>query len=220
MYEQGASGAAAPFGSLHVAQTRDHGTLVPIQKAPWTWRLKNFLRYKRQSIFVPAMFHLAKIVGFTLATTTLGIRKIAADGTITDYGLVGRRIVTTAGVNFMSGAFQGTQTASTMKYHGAGTGTTAAAIGDTALQTESTTALNPASTRATGSQAAGSSANIYHTVGTLTYGTATACTEWGLLNQSATGGGTLLDHFVFSAINAAIGDSIQFTFDLTFTAGG
>jgi hypothetical protein len=40
-------------------------------------------------------------------------------------------------------------------------------------------------------------------------------TEWGLLSQAATGGGSLFDRQVFSALNLANGDSLQTTYDLT-----
>jgi hypothetical protein len=101
-----------------------------------------------------------------------------------------------------------------MKFHGIGTGTTAAAAGDTALQTESTTALNPDSTRATGSLT-NNGAQVFRTVGTNTVDATAAITEWGLLSQAATGGGTLFDRQVFSALNLASGDSLQTTYDLT-----
>ena len=49
----------------------------------------------------------------------------------------------------------------------------------------------------------------------MTFDNTAAITAWGLLSQAATGGGTLFDRQVFSAINVASGDSIQFTYDLT-----
>jgi len=42
-------------------------------------------------------------------------------------------------------------------------------------------------------------------------------TEHGLFNASSAG--TLMDRTVFSAINVVNGDSIQFTYELTATAG-
>ncbi|MGE3176768.1 MAG: hypothetical protein AB7O32_04825, partial [Vicinamibacterales bacterium] len=96
----------------------------------------------------------------------------------------------------------------------------AEAVGDTALVTESTTILNPDSTRATGTLAEGASANIFRSVGTVTFDGSGAITEHGLFSQAATGGGVLFDRSVFAAINVASGDSIQFTYDATLTAGG
>jgi hypothetical protein len=95
-------------------------------------------------------------------------------------------------------------------------GTTAAAAGDTALQTELTTQYATDNTRPTGSQA--HSTNTYTTVATLSPDANVAITEWGLLTQAATGGGTMLDHQVFSAVNlAASADSLTTTYVLTFS---
>jgi hypothetical protein len=149
---------------------------------------------------------------------------IRANGTIEHLGLLCTKVITDAGVAFLVDDWD-VNTASatfditTLKYHGVGTGTNAEAVGDTALQTESTTALNPDSTRATGTQSQ-PSANILRSVGTLTFDAAAAITEHGLLSQAATGGGTLWDRSVFSAINVASGDSIQFTYSCTVSSGG
>jgi hypothetical protein len=97
------------------------------------------------------------------------------------------------------------------QYHDCGTGTTAAAIGDTALQTPAGTA------RVTGTPS-NPSANIYKTVATISFVSTLAITEWGLFSASTTG--TLWDHRVFAAINVNSGDSIQFTYQLTIAAGG
>lgn len=124
-------------------------------------------------------------------------------------------LVTTAGINilaadFVSGA--GTHI-STFNFHDSGVGTTAAAIGDTVLQTQS----GP-TTRATGTQSTPSSGQ-YRSVGTISYTSTLAITEWGLFSQAAQGG-TLWDHRIFAAINVSSGDSIQFTYTLTCPAGG
>jgi hypothetical protein len=58
------------------------------------------------------------------------------------------------------------------------------------------------------------------TVGTLTFDAGAAITEHGIFTQSGTGGGTLLDRSVFSAINVISGDSIQFTYTLSLSSGG
>jgi hypothetical protein len=134
-------------------------------------------------------------------------------------GLASMRVVTTAGVNFLVDALQGTVEPEILKYHGVGTTNTAESSSDTALAAESTTALNPDSTRATGSLTEGASANIFRTVGTLTADASIAAVEHGIFSQAATGGGTLLDRSVFSTVNLASGDSIQFTYDLTLPAG-
>lgn len=137
-----------------------------------------------------------------------------------DFGLASLRVVTTAGVNYLVDSFQNAVEPEAMKYHGTGTGVGVEAIADTALGAECTTALNPDNTRATGTTAEGATANIYRTVGTNTYDAAAAITEHGIFSQAATGGGVLLDRSLFAAINVASGDSLQSTYDLTFTAGG
>lgn len=138
-----------------------------------------------------------------------------------DYGLLGDRVVTDAGVGFLVDAWENLVEMEIMKFHGVGTGTTAEAAGNTALVTESTTALNPDSTRATGSLTEGA-ANVFITVGTLTFDASAATTEHGLFSQAATGGGVMWDRTMYSAstINVASGDSIQFTYSMTATSGG
>jgi len=109
----------------------------------------------------------------------------------------------------------------TFNFHGIGTGATAAAAADTALQTELTTEYNPNSTRATGVQTQPTS-DVYRSVATNTIDSGTpAITEAGLLSQAATGGGVLLERYVFAAVNlvGANGDGIQTTMNLTMTAG-
>lgn len=138
------------------------------------------------------------------------------------HGVVSRQVVTDAGVAYIVDDFDnasGSADVSLFNFHGCGTGTNAEAVGDTALQTESTTALNPDSTRATGTRSQ-PAANQYRSVGTLTFDASAAVTEHGLFTTSGTGTGTLLDRSVFSAINVASGDSIQFTYTITFTSGG
>ena len=145
---------------------------------------------------------------------------VRANGGVEHLGLVSTRVVTNAGVTFMRDDFNNNaQDITTFNFHGCGTGSVAENVTDTALGTEQTTNLNPASTRATGTRSTPSS-NVFRTVGTLTFAGAAAITEHGILSQSATGGGTLWDRSVFAAINVANGDSIQFTYDLTLSAGG
>jgi hypothetical protein len=145
---------------------------------------------------------------------------IRRTGEIEHLGLISTKVVTDAGVAYIVDDWDGgANTIDLLNFHGCGTGTNAENASDTALQTESTTALNPDSTRATGTKSQ-PSANIARTVGTLTFDASAAVTEHGIFSQAATGGGTLLDRSVFSAINVASGDSIQFTYSLTFSSGG
>lgn len=141
---------------------------------------------------------------------------------VNDLGIVRRKLVTNNGVGFIVDAFQNLVELEIMKYHGIGTGTTAEAQADSALVTESTTALNPDSTRATGNLTEGASANIFHTEGTLTVDANAAITEHGVFSTSGTGTGVLLDRSVFAAVNlvGASGDSLLSKYELTVTAGG
>jgi len=141
---------------------------------------------------------------------------------IIDYGVVSRRVVTTAGVNFIVDAFQNSVEVENLKYHGYGTGGGAEAAANTALTTELTTEYATDNVRPTGTTTEGASANIYRTVATLDPDADVAITEHGIFSQAATGGGTLLDRSLFSVINlsGAGGDTLETTYDLTFTAGG
>jgi hypothetical protein len=138
-----------------------------------------------------------------------------------DYGQVGHKVVTTAGVTYLAADIAGGASDSNLfKFHGLGTGSTAEAIGDTALVTELTTEYT-GNVRATGSQS--STAGAYTTVGTNTLDSGTpALREHGILTQAATGGGTLLDRTVFASItlDGAAGDGLATTYVFTLATGG
>lgn len=206
-----------PAKELSLGEIAHYGlprTGLPDRVNLWrTANTRNLWRGARRVLTARAL-NLATFYG------SLYLTHIRADGEITELGLASMRVVTTAGVGFIVDAFQNIVELEIMKFHGIGTGGTAEASGDTALVTESTTALNPDSTRATGTTIEGASANIYRTVGTLTVDASVACTEHGVFSQAATGGGTLLDRSLFSVVNLASGDSIQATYDLTLSAGG
>lgn len=179
------------------------------------WRSANFRNLWRgaRRVFTARALRLSNVYG------SLYLTHISAGGEVLELGLASMRVVTTAGVNFLVDALQGSVEPEILKYHGIGTGTNAEASADTALQTESTTALNPDSTRATGSLTEGASANIFRTVGTVTVDASVACTEHGVFSAASTGTGTLLDRSVFSVVNLASGDSLQATYDFTIAAG-
>ncbi len=135
-----------------------------------------------------------------------------ADGTIEQYGVLSRRVVTTAGVNWLATAFTNTVEPETLNFHDCGTGTTAEAIGQTTLVTPY------GGSRATGTQSTPGSTNIYRSVATISFTTTLAITEHGIFTASSSG--TMFDRSVFAAINVANGDSIQFTWELTLPSGG
>lgn len=214
-----AQGTLAPMGRLQPVVVRDLGPLT-VHTAPWHWRLRNWVQHRHRALpALVAMRVLGRLVGAVWIESSLRLVHLKADGTRVDYGVVSRRLVTTTGAGFIVDAFQNLVELENMKFHGAGTGAVAEAVGDTALGAESTTALNPDSTRATGTTTE-STPTTYQTVGTLAFDATTAVTEHGVLSQAATGGGVLLDRSVFTAINVVSGDSIQFTYSFAVTAGG
>jgi hypothetical protein len=184
------------------------------RKAPLVWRLRNALR--------PAFWYgwldnqaaklFTGLTGIPTITAELSVLHHKADGTRVDYGVVGYRVVTTAFVNFLVDQLQ-TETSvfGDFKFHDSGVGTTAENITDTAMET------TDGESRATGTQTE-TSANIYRSVGTISYTSTKAITEHGLFNDATAG--TLMDRTVFSAINVLNGDSISFTYSLTVSSGG
>lgn len=164
---------------------------------------------------------VCRLLGAPVLYGSLYLTVVRADGTRVPLGLVGHRVVTTAGVTKIVDFLRAndTTTGAAFKFHGIGTGSTAEAIGDTALVTELTTEYNPDNTRPTGTQT-NNGATVYRTVGTVTVDAApgAAIREHGVF--SAATAGTLLDRTVFAAITLASGDSIAATYDCTIAAGG
>jgi len=98
---------------------------------------------------------------------------------------------------------------------GWGIGTTAAAVTQTALVTESAPTTAGGRTAGTESQTTVTQTNDnYRVVGTVTAGSTLAITEAGLFDNVTAG--TMLARADFAAVNVASGDSIAFTFGLKF----
>jgi hypothetical protein len=120
-----------------------------------------------------------------------------------------RNLVTTAGKALIAGRINGSGAPAAATYIAVGTGTTAAAAGDTALQTETATSglsrtagtVSLVTTSTTNDTA--QITNTFSVTGTV------AVTESGVLNASSAG--TLLCHQVFTAINVVSGDSLTIT---------
>lgn len=180
-----------------------------------TYRLRNLPNMLRGL----ATIAIAKKVGAPTMFGVVQAEVTRADGSVLDLGVISCRVVTDTGVGFIVDAFQNSVELENMKYHGFGTGSNAEAAGNTALHTELTTQYASDNVRPTGSTTEGATANIYRTVGTLSPDATVAITEHGIFSQAATGGGVLLDKSLFSAINLISGDSLQITYDLTFTSG-
>lgn len=183
----------------------------------FAYRLRNLPYYLRS---LPKVA-ICRLIGAPVVYGSLYLTIVRADGTRVPLGLVGHRVVTTAGVTKIVDFLRAndTTTGANFKFHGIGTGSTAEAIGDTTLVTELTTEYSPDSTRPTGSQT-NNGANVYRTVGTITVDAApgAAIREHGVF--SAASAGSLLDRTVFAAITLASGDSIAATYDCTIAAGG
>ena len=195
----------APSGSLGIKLIR--GSV----DAPLAWKLRNVARWSFIKGFL--FWHLAhlfsRVTEIPTMVSSLSVCVRRADGRWEDYGTVCYRVVTDAGVAFLVDDMDNSTTdVTTLNYHGVGTGVTAEAAAQTALVTESTTVLNPDSTRATGTKSQ-PSANVLRSVGTVTFDGSAAITEHGFFSQAATGGGTLWDRSVFAAINVAAADSIN-----------
>ncbi len=176
------------------------------------------LRYKIRSIWEEVKLHFrvlwaavkAPWMGEVTPVGRLYVTKISGDGSSEYLGLVSTKVVTDAGVAYLVDAMQGIVEPENLRWHASGTGVTAEAASQTALVTE-------VATRTSGTLAEEASANIFRTVGTISYSSSFAITEHGIFSASSTG--TLLDRSVFAAINVANGDSIQFTYELTFPSG-
>jgi hypothetical protein len=137
------------------------------KKVGWGWKIRNLPNLVR-AWRVP----LALALGIPTMYGTLHARLRKADGRVIDYGLVSARVVTTAFVNFMVDQLQSDTTEwGDFKYHDSGVGTTAENVTDTGIET------TDGESRATGRQTEGASANIYKSVGVISYTTTKAITE-------------------------------------------
>lgn len=117
-------------------------------------------------------------------------------------------VVVTVGKNYLANWLTaGTQSTPFMSYVALGTGTTAAAASDTALQTELSTRVQGTLTNST---------NVWQNQATFGPGVNTgALTESGLF--SASSGGTMFARQVYPVVNKQAGDTIVFTWSVTFS---
>jgi len=188
--------------------------------------LRNHLRYEWVKYKAALRAITPALLGGSLGMEgSLKLRVIRRDGSVEDYGIVSRRVITRAGVDLIVKDFAGFSgnDVTIMNFHGTGSGTTPEASTDIGLVSEFTTELNPANTRPAGLQsnpATSSDEYFYSTVATTQYGSTVAITEHGLFSQASTGGGVMLDRSVFAVINLDNGNSLQTTYTLKLTAGG
>ena len=188
------------------------------------WKIRNFFTrnwleglWLKYSLLVRVWLTNLLMIGSKGGVVPRGELSIivrGADGQVKqDYGVVSRRAVTDAWVNFLVDQLQAESTViGDLKYHDCGTGTTGAVAGDTAMETPYGGA------RAVGTQVEGASANIYKTVGTITFTGSFAITEHGVFTAAT--GVVLGDRHTFAAINVVSTDSIEFSYEMTYSSGG
>ena len=151
------------------------------------------------------------LTGCPVLVGSLELVLIKRGGRVIPLGLASRRVITTAFVSDMvDELIAETSGWGDYKYHDSGVGGTGEDVGDTDIET------TDGESRVAGTQAE-DAANIYETVATISYTSTKAIVEHGVMNEST--GGTLMDRSVFSVVNVVNGDSIQFTYKLTCTAG-
>lgn len=200
--QQTVGGKAGASGDLAITHHRP-------KRPGLLWRLKNFPHWWRGFW----RKELAALAGIPTMIGEVAIKVFHADGTVTDYGVVSYRVVTTAYVTALAtNQFDGSAPAPTaFDYHDCGTGTNAEAAGDTALQT-------PYGGARTNGTPTNPSAGVYRNTGTINFTSTLAITEHGVF--SASSAGTLLDRSVFSAVNVVNLDAISFQYSLTYASGG
>lgn len=118
-------------------------------------------------------------------------------------------LITNAGFAGVASRINGAGSEAAFTYVAIGTGTTAADVTDTTLETEIASGggsrANGTASRVT-TDVSNDTAQVQHT---FTFSSSFAVTESGILNAGASG--VLLARQVFSAINVASGDSLQVT---------
>ena len=117
-----------------------------------------------------------------------------------------KNLVVTAGLGYIASRMK-EATATAMSHMAIGTGTTAAAAGQTALVTEAARQALTSTTVST---------NTVSYVASFAAGTGTgAITEAGVLNANS--GGTMLCRTVFSVVNKGASDSMTITWTITIS---
>ena len=146
-------------------------------------------------------------------TENVTITVIGKDGVIKDERFISN-LITNAGFAGMASRCNGDGAEAVFTYIAVGTGNTAAAVGDTTLETE---LAADGLSRAAGT-ASRKTTDVTNDTASLTKtftvtGTQ-AVVESGVLNAASSG--TLLSRQVFAAVNVVDGDSLQITWDYDF----
>ena len=130
---------------------------------------------------------------------------------------VHNRVITDAFVEAIVDAMVATNDTDTVltdfndfQWHASGTGTTAEAQTQAILDTE-------VESRVSGTKAEGTTAEIYKSVATVTYTGTHTLREHAVFNKVS--GGIMLDRTLFAAVSVVLDDKVEFTYEVTFTAG-
>lgn len=178
------------------------------------WTPNKLAKYASAKVY--ELMHGYKAPRYILMGGKLWAKHLKADGRVDDRGLVSVNAVTDVFVNFMVDELQVETSAwGEFKFHISGTNTSA----DDQTDTEATiTGATPSPV--SGTQGEGASAFIYQSVATIPYTSTLAIEAHGLINNVTKAGSILMDHSQFTVINVVNTDSIEFTYELTCTAGG
>lgn len=150
-----------------------------------------------------------------IVTTELVVRHLGKNGKEIQRRVIKNKKVTNAFVYDIVDVLKGTSGKFDLyKWHDSGISTIAESATQIALGSRVSTNL------IAGTQAEGGSSNIYKSVATKTYTSTKSITEHGLFNASSTATYKLMDRTLFAAINVSNGESIEFTFQITFSSGG
>jgi hypothetical protein len=135
---------------------------------------------------------------------TCHVELFDADGALKDERLI-ENLIVTIGKNGIMDQLVAAPTIGKPTHMAIGTGTNAAAAGDTTLQTETARVALTSKTRST---------NVVTMVGDYAAGTGTgAVTEAGILDAASVG--NLFSRAVFAAVNKAAGDTLKVTWTYT-----
>jgi len=198
-----------PSGAL-VAKKRK-----TIQSVGWRWKLRNTLRWGFLWGWICNLLAIwfSRLTGIRTIRAQLRAIKRLADGSQIDYGIIGYREVTDAGVAFLVDDWDDDTTDITdFDYHACGIDNTAEDQTDTALASEETGDTS----REVGTPTQPAAHQLLSTA-TQDFTGSVAVGEHGLL--SAVSAGTLWDRTVFSVINVSNSESITWEYTITFTAG-
>lgn len=211
----------SPITSVDDAlRASDPRQALSIAAAAFRFRNRRSASFKRSIDAVAEFEELSKTDRTLSMLGSLFLSRVRANGKVDDLGLAGCRVITNAGAGFFVDAMQGLVDVGQMRFHGVGTGTAAEAASNTALTTELTTQYASSNSRPQGTATeASGSANVFESSATITVSAAVSLTEHGIFNRAAVGGGVLLDRSVFPSVSLAASESLQATYQLTFTAG-